>query len=375
MDLNHISQKIYEGFQKKYPEVDHHHFKPETVKSIILRSRVNYRSQEGLKSVITVLNQKLSAFKEQINKERQRKGVLDFTVDPQSKVSKQSLPQQALVIAQKSNQNPPQNHSRREFLNPNPVIINQDGPKVPLNQLVTRNQQTPNHQSFPAHPEDINLSGLDEPRTETNQSDHYILTSNQRNLFKEEDGRSVHYLIIDSKDRDFNMSASPNAYTIKFSAPSFDNSNTRQGYIDRSFHNVESIELVKCVFLDTSDKADASDNGNPPAYVSVEIDEFVTQHHGTNQYLNQSIAVLDKYSTQGNFKYYNLLYNDVGTITRFNPRITLDKITIRFRLPNGELYNFGADHDSTTSTVNFLVFKITHLQKNLQTNFFNQTLS
>jgi len=375
MDLNQISQQIFLGFHNKYPEVDTHHFRPEIVKSIIVKSKVDYRHPDGIKRIITVLNQKLSYFKEQLNKERQLKGVIDFTVDAQSKVVKQPIPQQALVVA-----NRPislsTDYSRREFLNPNPVIISGEAPsKVPLNEVVTQNDSLPNHQSYSAHPEDLNLSGLGNAREETNQTDRYILTSSQRNLFKEENGEKVRYLIINSKDRDFTMSPSPNSFTIKFSAPNFSNSDARQGYIDQTFHNVKSIELVKCAFLDTSAQGDASDNTTEPAYVSVEIDEFITQHYGTNQYLNQTMALLDTYTKQGNFKYYNMLYSDIGTVNRFNPRITLDKMTVRFRLPDGELYNFGDANDATTSTVNFLVFKITLLEKNLNTNFFNQTLS
>jgi hypothetical protein len=373
MDLDQISQQMYNGFCRKYPEIDTHHFKPEIVKSIIIKSGVNYHNQDGLKSIIRGLNEKLNHFKQQINKDRQQKGTIDFTLDPKSIVSKQPVPQQALVIA--TPPKPPHNlnHSRREFLNPNPVIISDPGNQnqIPLNQLVTRNQEIPNYQSFPAHPKDLNLSSLGDSIEESNQSDHFILTATQRNLLKEQNNTAVRYLIIDSKDRDFDMSPYPNSYTIKFSPPNFNNSDIKPGYIDRTFHNVESIELVKCGLLNTADQGDASDNSSPPAYISLEIDEFKTQHHSTNQGLRQTITILDTHTSQNNYKYFNLLYGDLCAVVKFNPRITLDKLTIRFKLPNGELYNFGEANKNSTTTVNFLVLKVTYLEKNLQTDFFN----
>ena len=70
-----------------------------------------------------------------------------------------------------------------------------------------------------------------------------------------------------------------------------------------------------------------------------------------------------------------MIYDDAGTVNKFNPRITIDKMTIRFRLPDGSLYNFGANNKSKTSTVNYLVFKITVMQRSLETNFLNKTYS
>jgi hypothetical protein len=373
MNLDQISHQIYQGFQRKYPEIENHHFKPEIIKNIIIKSGVNYNHQDGLKSIIRVINEKLNHFKLNINKDRQQKGIIDFTLDSRSQVHNQPVPQQALVIATHPKSNNNLNQSRREFINPNPVIINDPGNQnnIQLNQLTTHNQEIPTHQSFPANPKELNLSSLQNPMEENNQTDHFILTANQRNLLKEQNKVAIRYLVIDSKDRDFNMSPYPNAYTIKFSPPTFSNTDSRSGFIDRTFHNVESIELVKCGFMNTSDLEDASDNTNSPAYISVEIDELQTQHYSTNSALNQTITILDSYTLQNNYKHFNLFYNDVGSVVTFNPRITLDKLTIKFKLPNGELYNFGEANKNSRATVNFLVFKITYIEKNLQTDFYN----
>jgi hypothetical protein len=373
MNLDHISLQIYEGFLRKYPEIETHHYKPDIIKNIIIKSGVNYNHQDGLKSIIRVINEKLNHFKQNINKDRQQKGIIDFTLDSKSQVNKQSLPQQALVIATKPPSTDNITHSRREFINPNPVIINDPGNQnqIQLNQLTSHNLDISNYQSFPANPKDLNLSGLGDAIKETNQSDHFILTENQRNLLKEQNTLAIRYLLIDSKDRDFTMSPYPNSYTIKFSPPNFNNSEVRPGYIDRTFHNVELIELVKCGFLNTSGLDDASDHTNAPPYISLEIDEFKSQHHSTTLGLNQTMTILDSYTTHNNYKYFDVYYGDLVPVVKFNPRITLDKLTVRFKLPNGELYNFGEVNKNSTNTVNFMIFKITYLEKNLQTNFYN----
>jgi hypothetical protein len=60
-------------------------------------------------------------------------------------------------------------------------------------------------------------------------------------------------------------------------------------------------------------------------------------------------------------------------INKFNPRVTINKMTIRFRMPDGKLYNFGGANNSNTETVNYVVFKVTVLQRFLETKYLNQT--
>jgi hypothetical protein len=95
--------------------------------------------------------------------------------------------------------------------------------------------------------------------------------------------------------------------------------------------------------------------------------------NGTNQYLNKSLAILDTFQKQDNYKYYKVMYDDKPMINKFNPRVTIDKMTIRFRLPDGKLYSFGGVNNNNTQTVNYVVFKITVLQRFLETKYLNQT--
>lgn len=380
-DLETLSLKLYTGFKNKYPELDPNHFTPTIIGNLISKSKINYQSEDGVRKIIGLINQNLNYFRKKINKERQQKGLLDFSLDTQTKVQRngsQAQPVSNLVRYSKPIK-PTYDNSRREFRGQSLIVdpsgkVNNKRQKIPLNHLESHNLEHSNSKSFPDYSDGLDgISSLRDIEPEINQNDRFILDNSQRKMITEENGEWVYYLVIDSKDRNYDVHQSPNSYTIGFSPPSFNSSDVRPGYIDQSFNNVKSIELVKCFFLDTSSQDDASDYSAPPPYVLLEIEEFTTQFHGTNQYLNRSMLILDQFTTQGSYKYYNVLYSDVGVVTKFNPRITLDRISVKFRLPNGDLYNFGEENDNNTNTVNLLVFKITVMKKNLETNFFNQT--
>ena len=287
------------------------------------------------------------------------------------------------------------NNMKKEFLNKNPLIID-PGMLAIHNSNGDNQNQNPNQNIFLNHIEPVNieynnfksipgvgnppqeesnlLSSLSNLPKEINNSDRFILTDKQRDYIKEETNDWIYYLVIDSKDRDMNTYKTPNEYTIRFSPPSFSNTDVRHGFVDRILHNVKSIELIKCAFLDTSTSSDSSDyNNQDPAYIILEIEEFGTNHNGTNQFLNKSLAILDSFKKQGKYKYYNVKYNDHAMINRFNPRVTIDKMTVRFRLPDGSLYNFGNSNNTNLATVNYLIFKVNVVQRMLETHYLNQT--
>jgi len=405
--LDNLAFRISKGFNDKFPEIDKTHYSPQVIKDYIQKSKINYNNQSGLQQIINVLTNHLKEFRLKINKERQSSGIVDFPNPYLDNYKSPPIPQQNLVI---SNKIKPEvyNTSRREFLNHTPLVIdsgmvsqssqnnnignnnignnnsnnsNNNGvsSNVYLNHIETNNNQRGNYQSFPSQPIFNNntissLSNLPQ-EIETNQTDRFILTDKQRDLLKEDTNEWTYYLVIDSKDRDMSAFPTPNSYTIKFSPPNFNSTDARAGYVDRIFHNVKSIELIKCGFLDTSEEPDSSDSGgNEPPYIMLEIEEFASQHNGTNQFLNKSLAILDTFDKQGNFKYYEEIYNDVGMVNKFNPRVTIDKMTIKFRLPNGELYNFGSANNTSMNTINYLVFRVVVLQRVLETQYLNQTM-
>jgi hypothetical protein len=383
-DIDALSINISQAFKRKYPEIDQNHYSQNNIKDYIHKTNINFRTKDGIQKIISSLTQTMNQLKLKMNKEHQSKG------QPQNQnhiiiQNQYQIPQQNLVVQNKIQENV-NNYSRKEFLNKNPLIV--DPSTLPiqpyLNHIESKNNMVQNnYQSFPSPPnqKDMTLSTLSSLPSEINQTDRFILMDKQKNLLKEDTSEWTYYLVIDSKDRDMKSYKSPNEYTIRFSPPSFNNNDpitgkndARSGFVDRIMHNVKSIELIKCGFLDTSDLTDSSDssNNNPP-YVILEVEEFGTNHNGTNQYLNKSLAIMDTFTKQDNYKYFDVMYDDKPMINKFNPRVTIDKMTIRFRLPDGTLYNFGGANDENRATVNYLVFKITVMQRFLETQYLNKT--
>jgi hypothetical protein len=182
------------------------------------------------------------------------------------------------------------------------------------------------------------------------------------------------YIVIDSKDRDMSRFETPNGYTIDLSPNSFTSNNERKGYIKRGFSNVISVELISCLIVDSSSLEDASDNSNPPSYIVLEIPELSRHVYGTNDTLSNGFDILTTYSSQGQYKYFNLPLNggSYTLIHTYEPRITLNKLTINFKLPNGDLYDFGTDNNSNTSTVNNIVLKIKQMKHKISTTFLHK---
>lgn len=375
-DIDTLSLNISQAFKRKYPEIDQNHYSQYNIKDYIQKNHININTKDGIQYVISNLTKTLNQLKSKINKETQSRGQNRNLPPTQNQFQ---TPQQNLVVQNKIQDNQPNNYSRKEFLNKNPLTIDSNTlPTQPyLNHIESKNNVISNaYQSFPSPPnqKDMTLSTLSSLPSEINQTDRFILMDKQKNLLKEDTSEWTYYLVIDSKDRDLNIYKSPNEYTIRFSPPSFNNNDARTGFVDRILHNVKAIELIKCGFLDTSDLNDSSDSGgNHPPYVMLEVEEFGTNHNGTNQYLNKSLAIMDTFIKQDNYKYFRVMYDDKPMINRFNPRVTIDKMTIRFRLPDGTLYNFGGVNNTNTATVNYLVFKITVMQRFLETQYLNQT--
>jgi hypothetical protein len=382
-DIDTLSLNISQAFKRKYPEIDQNHYSQNNIRDYIQKNNINYKTKDGIQKMISNLTQTMNYLKSKINKENQLKGVQFNQFNQFNQNQNQILnqtPQQNLVVQSKISDES-YNHSRKEFLNKNPLTIDSSTlPSQPyLNHIDSKNNVVNNnYQSFPSNPninqKDMTLSTLSNLPTEINQTDRFILMDKQKNLLKEDTSEWTYYLVIDSKDRDMNIYKSPNEYTIRFSPPNFNNKDARTGFVDRILHNVKSIELIKCGFLDTSDLTDSSDSGNNnPPYIMLEVEEFGTNHNGTNQYLNKSLAIMDTFDKQDNYKYFKVIYDDKPMINKFNPRVTIDKMTIRFRLPDGTLYNFGGVNNTNTATVNYVVFKITVVQRFLETQYLNQT--
>lgn len=181
-----------------------------------------------------------------------------------------------------------------------------------------------------------------------------------------------YYIAIDSKDRNFARNSSPNEFVIDFSPGA--GSGASNGYINTSFGNIISCELMNAVILDTTDEPDSTDStssGTLVPYVILELPELERRFEGTSEVFNKAFAILSNYTIKNGFKHYNVNTNNLEPQARvvFNPRRSINRLTIRILQPNGEPFNFGNANDSNNETVVHLLLKLTTLQKNLGTNY------
>lgn len=218
----------------------------------------------------------------------------------------------------------------------------------------------------------LNASGIDK---------NNILRSEFKDLLSPEERPFIYNIVIDSKDRDFAKYASASSFVIDFSPPESQGGvgNINTGYISTAFGNIISCELLDIILLDTSAECDASDSagsGTAPPYIILEIPELGTNYYGTNDNLSRCFATLTSYHLQDGYKHYNINgENSNHTIMKvYNPRINLNRMTIRLKMPDGTPYSFGGDGNTSTKTVFKMSFRITTLQKNLSTGFINKAL-
>ena len=199
---------------------------------------------------------------------------------------------------------------------------------------------------------------------------------------KTEERPFVYNIVIDSKDRDRVKYPNPASFVIDFSPPESQGGSAgdiNKGYISTAFGNIISCELLDITLLDTSVECDSSDSagaGNVYPYIILDLPELGTNYYGTNDELSRAFTTLTTYETVNGYKHYNInAINSNQTVTKvYNPRINLNRLTIRLKLPDGTLYSFGAGNNASTATVVKVSFRITTLQKNLATSFINKAL-
>lgn len=184
--------------------------------------------------------------------------------------------------------------------------------------------------------------------------------------------RSFDYtVIIDSKDRDYTKNPNPNEFEISFS-PSNNPDSENKGFVVRGFNNIICCELLDVIILDTNDEPDSSDNGTKKIpYLILELPELQTNYDGTNDNINRAFALLTTYETLWGYRHYKIMSNVSDTTVKktYNPRINLSKLTVKLLLPDGTPYSFGENNLSNEDTVIKLSFRISVVQKNLESNY------
>lgn len=242
----------------------------------------------------------------------------------------------------------------------------------PINQHVPDNlHDAVNQSNDKGQQHDNNYT--DEAIATINKAHEIINTSGAaRNVTYVEDRTFDYYIAIDSKDRNRSRNESPNEFIIDFSPGA--GSNASNGYINTAFGNIISCELLNVVMLETTGEPDSTDStatGIFIPYIILEIPELERRIEGTNDNLNKAFAILSDYTVKNGYKHYNINTNHLEAQARvvFNPRRTINRITVRLLQPDGTLFNFGSANDENERTIVHLLFKITTLQKNLGSNY------
>ena len=341
--IEKVSDKIYIHFKNKYPStIDASNFNKTTVTTIIKQViKKESLNEKSISKIIDIIDHK---FKTTINSDN-RQGVqydtTNFSMDTESKISMDKYLE---------------NYTNKvSILLDSDKAIEADLPKkmAPINDIVKITPPEPFSEDFPI-------------RDRQKQTDMMIPEVREYD----------YYIVINSNDRDIVRFPDPSTFVINF-APAPSGETRQTGYIDRSFDNIKSCELINIVLLNTSNIAGSSDkSGINYPYLLLQFDELQNNYYGTNANLTKSFAILTDYTLTGNYRYYSIFgsLGDSSVSRVYNPRINLKKLTTRILLPDGSPFNFGNENsnDTSNSCVTF-GFKITTIQKNLGTSFMNSS--
>ena len=348
--LDLITDRLYKHFNDKYPtSIKSCGLTPATIKLIVDRGFKKYGNlnHPAISSIIDIIDLKL---KQSIHSDNRSNVQYDTT-------TQFSMDEKAKITMDKYLEN---YTSKVTVLNNSDKAVEAQLPAkmAPLNDMIKITEIDPFSEDFPLKDRE-----------------------KQTDMLVPEVRRFDYYLAIDSKDRNIQQSTAPNNFIIELApaTPSRENAhNNNKGYIDRSFGNIESCELLSVIIRDTSDQPDSSDSGSVYfPYLLLQFDELQQNYFGTNNDLTRTFAILTEYRqpTGSKYKYYRMAgdHAESTVIKIYNPRINISRITTRLLLPDGTLFNFGsAFNDDTSNTVISVSFRVSTIQRNLATQYLDK---
>lgn len=142
-------------------------------------------------------------------------------------------------------------------------------------------------------------------------------------------------IFIDSRDRDRDLYPNTNEFVVHFN----DSGLGTGAIINESYKDICSIELVQCVLPQSV----IGVTGVP--YLTLEIPELDNTFQGTNDTLSRAFGYLSPQDVYGTTHLSTKFYRRCKKVFS-PPKASLGKLTLRFRQPNGELFDFGADTSS-----------------------------
>ena len=150
---------------------------------------------------------------------------------------------------------------------------------------------------------------------------------------------------IDSRDRNISKFNNPNEFKIDFTPDNLQ-TDSLNGYISTKFENVISVQLISAIF--PKEIKDGNSLEDYP-YIILEIDELGSSYKSTNNNSSKAFAQLTFDIDIGKFKKL-VARTDSEYKKNFNHRISLDSFTLRIKIPNGDLYNFGPNKNNIINT-------------------------
>ena len=343
--IDKITDRIYSHFKSKYPTtIESSNFNKSTINTII--SKVMNKEPLNEKSINKIIDIIDTRFKMTINsgnRQGEQYNTNSFTMDEESKVDTylENYTNKITILSDNNN-------SSNKALE-----VNLPKQMSPINDLIKLEKSEPFSENFPIRDRE-----------------------KQIDMMKEEEREYIYYIVVNSNDRNIKKFPTPNEFVIDFApAPASSGDSPPSGYIDRTFHNISKSYLLSVVVLDTSNVSGSSDFGGITfPYLLLQLDELQSNYFGTNIHITKAYAMLIDYVVNGKYKYYNIVGDlSQDTVCKiYNPRINLNKLTIRLLLPNGTPFNFGDSqiNDTTNSCITFGI-SLTTIQKTLSTTFLN----
>lgn len=149
---------------------------------------------------------------------------------------------------------------------------------------------------------------------------------------------NIYNLLLDTKDRNKGTYPIISHFGFFFQGHNiFSKDKENVGYINRNFNNVKCAELTEVIIPRETENGDKYELY---PYLLIDIEEFGNIFEGTNESLSNAFGKISFGKVIGNYAYYNAP-KDNQLKKHFNTPISLSKITVRVKKPNGDLFNFG----------------------------------
>lgn len=143
-----------------------------------------------------------------------------------------------------------------------------------------------------------------------------------------------HSVFIDSRDRNRDLYPNTNEFVVHFDGSGIIDSGG--AVVEESYSDIHSIELVHCVLPNSVIGVTGSH------YLTLEIPELDNSFTGTNDTLQRAFGYLSPTDAIGTTHVATKFYRRTRKVFS-PPKASLGKLTLRFRKPDGTLFDFGTD--------------------------------